>query len=170
MKESAFLDRQETVIAALKEVSFFSNLDDRQLHDVFKMSKLRQYDPNEEIMSEGAYDSFIYILLTGEVRISKAGSVIARLHKTGEIFGELGIINYEPRSASVHAVAKTSCLAVDAAFLDNLLPHDRDVIYAIVYKLFSEIVAQRLRVTSQELASVKEELARVKEELSHYRR
>ena len=170
MKETPFLDNQKSVIETLKQVSFFSSLEDRHLQDVFKMSRLRQYQPDEIIIPEGVYDSFIYVLLNGEVTVEKSGATIARLHRTGDIFGELAIINYEPRSATVRSASRTSCLAVDAAFLDNLLPGDRDVVYSVVYKLFAEVVASRLRTTSQELAAVKEELALAKRELTFYRR
>jgi CRP-like cAMP-binding protein len=164
MKETPFLEGRSAVLETLKRVSFFSNLEERHLQQVFRMSKMRQYDPDELIIPEGVYDSIIYVLLSGEVAIVKGGDPIARLHKTGDIFGELAIINCEPRSASVFAVSRTTCLAVDAAFLDNLVPLDRDPVYAVVYKLFAEIIAQRLRVTSGELAAVREELARVKME------
>jgi CRP/FNR family cyclic AMP-dependent transcriptional regulator len=170
VKETPFLENQQSVLDTLKQVSFFSALEDRHLREVFRMSRLRQYEQDEVIIAEGVYDSFIYVLLAGEVKVMKSNSIIARMHRTGDIFGELAIINYEPRSATVKSVARTSCLAVDAAFLDNLLPGDRDVVYAVVYKLFAEVVASRLRTTSEELASLKEELAQAKKELTFYRR
>jgi CRP-like cAMP-binding protein len=170
MKESPFLDNQQSVIETLRQVSFFSNLEERHLNEVFRMSRLRQYEHDEVIIAEGVYDSFIYVLLSGEVKVTKQGGIIARLHKTGDIFGELAIINYEPRSATVIAVTRTSCLAVDAAFLDNLLPGDRDIVYAVVYKLFAEVVANRLRTTSEELAGLKEELVQARKELTFYRK
>ena len=166
MKETPFLDDQSAVLDTLRRVSFFSNLEERHLRQVFRMSKMRQYEPDEMIIPEGVYDTMIYVLLSGEAIVVKGGDVIARLHKTGDIFGELAIISYEPRSASVFAVGRTNCLAVDATFLDNLLPVDRDPVYAVVYKMFAEIVAHRLRVTSEELASVREELNRLKAEKS----
>ena len=164
MKETPFLDDQSAVLDTLRRVSFFSNLEDRHLRQVFRMSKMRQYDADEMIIPEGVYDSMIYVLLSGEVSIVKGGDVIARLHKTGDIFGELAIISCEPRSASAFAVGRTTCLAVDAAFLDNLLPVDRDPVYAVVYKMFAEVVAHRLRITSEELTSVRDELAKLKAE------
>ncbi len=166
MKETPFLSDQQSVIDTLKQVSFFSSLEDRHLTQVFRMSRMRQYDPEEMIIPEGVYDSMIYVLLSGEAAIVKGGDTIARLHKTGDIFGELAIISCEPRSASVFAVGRTTCLAVDAAFLDNLLPVDRYPVYAVIYKMFAEVVAHRLRVTSEELASVREELGRLKAEQS----
>ena len=167
MKETPFLEQQEdSVVATLRQVSFFSHLEERHILEIFKMSRMRQFDPGEVIIPEGVYDTYVYVLLTGEVEVRKNKSPITRLHKTGDIFGELAIINYEPRSASVFAMAKTSCLAIDAAFLDSLLPHDRDTIYAVVYKIFAEIVSNRLRTTSTELASAREELAFLRTEVA----
>ncbi|WP_157895181.1 cyclic nucleotide-binding domain-containing protein [Verrucomicrobium sp. GAS474] len=158
------------MVATLRQVSFFSHLEDRHIVEIFKMSRLRQFERGEVVIPEGVYDSFVYILLTGEVEVRKNGASISRLHTTGDIFGELAIINYEPRSASVVAMTLTSCLAIDAAFLDTLLPHDRDTIYAVVYKLFAEIVANRLRATSNELAAVREENFELRLKLAKYQR
>ena len=158
MKETPFLDQQETaVVETLRQVSFFTHLEDRHITEIFKMSRMRQFEPGEVIIPEGVYDTYVYVLITGEVEVRKNDAPISRLHRTGDIFGELAIINYEPRSASVFAMAKTSCLAIDAAFLDSLLPHDRDTIYAVVYKIFAEIVSNRLRTATAELAAAREE-------------
>ncbi|HEY8965296.1 MAG TPA: cyclic nucleotide-binding domain-containing protein [Candidatus Methylacidiphilales bacterium] len=171
MKESPFLDKQEaSIVETLKQVSFFSHLEDRHILEIFKMSRFRQFDRGEVIIPEGVYDTYVYVLLTGEVEVVKNDAPITRLHRTGDIFGELAIINYEPRSASVFATAKTSCLAIDAAFLDSLLPQDRDTIYAVVYKIFAEIVASRLRNTSNELAVAREEVRHLRARLDHYER
>ncbi|SDT96660.1 Cyclic nucleotide-binding domain-containing protein [Verrucomicrobium sp. GAS474] len=171
MKETPFLDKEEaSTISTLRQVSFFSHLEDRHIREIFKMSRLRQFDPGEVVIPEGVYDTYVYVLLTGEVEVRKNNASITRLHKTGDIFGELAIINYEPRSASVFAMAKTSCLAIDAAFLDSLLPHDRDTIYAVVYKMFAEIVANRLRATSTELAATREEVIFLRAQLAQYQR
>jgi len=166
MKETPSIDHDPAILATLKGISFFSHLEDRHILGIFKMSRLRQYEPGEVLIADGVYDSYLYVLLTGEVEVRKNDATIARLHTTGDIFGELAIINYEPRSAAVQATARTSCLAIDAAFLDNLLPHDRDTIYAVVYKIFAEIVSNRLRTTSNELAAAREEIQRLRGEIA----
>ncbi|HEY8966138.1 MAG TPA: cyclic nucleotide-binding domain-containing protein [Candidatus Methylacidiphilales bacterium] len=171
MKEIPFAaDQEDSIVRTLRQVSFFSHLADRHILDIFRLSRLRQFDSGEVLIPEGVYDSFIYVLVTGEVEIRKNDNAIARLHRTGDLFGELAVISYEPRSASVVAMAKTSCLAIDAAFLDNLVPHDRDAIYAVVYKMFAEIVADRLRNTSNELAALREENFELRLKLSKYQR
>jgi CRP/FNR family cyclic AMP-dependent transcriptional regulator len=158
MKDAPFPDQQEaSIVATLRHVPFFQHLEDRHIVEIFKMSRLRQFERGETIIPEGVYDTYVYVLITGEVEVRKNDSPISRLHKTGDIFGELAIINYEPRSASVIAMTRTACLAIDAAFLDSLVPHDRDAIYAAVYKIFAEIVSNRLRITSEELAAAREE-------------
>ncbi len=158
MKETLFVAKQETsMMATLRKVSFFKKLEERHIQDVLKMSRLRQFDAGETIIPEGVYDTYVYVLLGGEVEVHKKGATISIMNKIGDIFGELAIINDEPRSASISARTSTTCLAIDAAFLDSLMSRVQDTIYAVVYKIFAEIVANRLRVTSRELTVAREE-------------
>ncbi len=155
MKESPFLENSGNTVQTLQRISFLSQMDERHLQSIFKMSKLRFYEKGEKIIVEGACESYLYILLSGEVTITKYDTVVAWLHQTGDIFGELAIIDYMPRSATATALTPTTCLAMDAAYFDSLPPADQAVIYAILYKSLAQIVTERLRSTSEELASLK---------------
>ncbi len=156
MKETSFIENSSAVTDVLKQISFLKKFEDSHLANIFRMSRLRHYDAGDTIIPEGACDTFLYMLLTGEVKIIKQGSVLAWLRLPGSIFGELAVIDYQPRSASVLALTKTICLAVDSAFLDSLPPGDQAVIYAIIYRSLAEVVTERLRATSAELAALKE--------------
>ncbi len=170
MKEIPVPESPRSMVEALKNLSFFSQLAPRLLDDIFRTSKVRHYERDEVIIPEGSFDHFIYILIAGHVRVMKGSEEISELSEIGDLFGELSIIDSSPRSASVMAVTQTSCMAVDASFLDHLLPGDRHGVHAIIYKLFSEIASTRLRVSSAELAAAREELAIAKKELTRYRR
>ena len=55
----------------------------------------------------------MYILLSGKICISKGKHKIGMIEKSGEIFGEMRIIDSKAPSAPISAVGKTVCLAVD---------------------------------------------------------
>ncbi|SDT96646.1 Cyclic nucleotide-binding domain-containing protein [Verrucomicrobium sp. GAS474] len=166
MKETPVLESPSSIIETLKQVSFFPSLEDHQIIEIFRQSRVRNFDAGETVIPEGAYDTFIYILLTGMVEVLKQGHLLASLTRTGDIFGELAILNCESRSASVVTLSKTSCLAIDATFLENLPPSDRDPVYAIVYRTFAEMVSHRLRTTSDALAETRMEVARLRDDLA----
>lgn len=61
------------------------------------------YDPGEVLIKEAQYDNWIYFLMSGKVGIQKQGEIIAVLKRMGDLFGEIGIIDGSPRSASIVA-------------------------------------------------------------------
>jgi hypothetical protein len=67
------------------------------------MLKLKQFDPNKVIISEGARGTHLYIILSGKVGIIKGeNEVIAEIGR-GEIFGEMSLLSGDPASGSVHS-------------------------------------------------------------------
>ena len=126
------------------------------------MSKLRQYEPGEVILKEGGFDSWIFFLISGKMKVVKNDESLSILKRTGDVFGEMGIIDASPRSASIYAVDKTVCLATDASYIDRLSGKDRYVFSSILYRVFSQILADRLRMTSEELIKAKEEIESLK--------
>ncbi len=155
MKETPFLDHAHEAIDSLRHLSFLSQMSEKHLQSIFRMSRIRYYERDEVVIQEGACDSFLYILLSGEVKIVKHGTVVSWLRQAGDVFGELAVIDFLPRSATAIALGATSCLAMDAACFDALPPADQAVIYAILYKSLAQVVTERLRSTSDELASLK---------------
>jgi CRP/FNR family cyclic AMP-dependent transcriptional regulator len=75
------------------------------------------YDINDVIVRQGEHDDFVYLVLIGRVRVTQSSInggedvVIAELGP-GDIFGELAILEGQPRSASVQTLERTSCLKV----------------------------------------------------------
>jgi CRP/FNR family cyclic AMP-dependent transcriptional regulator len=158
MQESSYLKGRDDLIENLKKVSFLKSYEDKFLKNILELSKLRRYGPDEVITREGEYDCWLYVLLKGEIKISKSEEEIARLDTLGETFGELSVIDGEARSATVHAATDTTCLAIDGSFLDRLEPEDKKEFEAVYYRLIAEILAHRLRITSRELSRMKQEV------------
>jgi hypothetical protein len=80
----------------------FELLEDHDLLDLISMLKLKQFDPNKVIISEGARGTHLYIILSGKVAIVKGEEVIAEIGR-GEIFGEMSLLSGEPAGSSVHS-------------------------------------------------------------------
>jgi CRP/FNR family cyclic AMP-dependent transcriptional regulator len=159
MKESEYLEDRTDLVNKFKDLPFFRSLNTDHLLDMLKLSKLRSYDKGEVITSEGVYDSWIYVVVYGEVKVTKGGVELARFNESGDTFGELAIIDGEARSATVSATIKTKCLGIDASFFDRLPLEEQSAFYSVFYRMLAEILSKRLRETGQELAHCKEKLA-----------
>ena len=162
MIESEYLKDNLKYVEKLKKIPSFEDFSDKDLLGILEMSKLRQYEPGEVILKEGGYDSWIFFLISGKIKVVKNDESLSILKRTGDVFGEMGIIDASPRSATIYSVDKTVCLATDASYIDRLSGNDRYIFSSILYRVFSQILAERLRETSAELIKAKEEIERLK--------
>lgn len=128
-----------------------------------------KYEPGELIIEEGEYDNWIYFLISGKVDIQKRGETISVLKRRGDLFGEMCIIDGSPRSASIVAIDETVCLAMDASYIDRLEGNNKVAFSSILYRVFAEILANRLRIADEELVKAKDENAMLRIELNKLR-
>jgi NADH dehydrogenase len=85
------------------------------------------FEPNETIFREGDWGDSLYIIVDGEVEITRdvpgRGDVpFARLGR-GECFGEMGLVRQMPRSATVRTVTRVNVLAIDRHAFQALFAH-----------------------------------------------
>ena len=71
------------------------------------LSTLKKFSKGEIIINEGSIDNWIYILISGSVKILKGDQILGIFKRVGEVFGEMRIIVDSPRSASIIADAET---------------------------------------------------------------
>jgi len=79
----------------------------------------------QEIFSEGSRGDLMYVILEGEVEILKAAQggsakVLSTLGK-GEFFGEMALIDDNPRSATALAKVDSKLLGMNEAVLDSYI-------------------------------------------------
>jgi len=151
MKESQYLEENEKIIADLKKMPVFEPLKPEDLKSFIKMSKLRMYQAGETIISEGDVDHWMYFLIYGRVKITKENQQITVLRRRGDVFGEMRFIDSAPRSASAYAEEDAVCLAVDTDHIERLSGNDKVTFNYILYRIISEILAERLRQATKEL-------------------
>ena len=155
MKETDYLLGNEKIIDDLKKMPIFAPFTQNDLQMLLNMSKLRTYNSGEAIIQEGNIDSWVYFLIYGKAKIVKKNKEITILQRKGDIFGEMRFIDSSPRSASVYAVGDVACIAVDTEYVENLTGNDRLAFGYIMYRVFSEMLANRLRSLTKELVALK---------------
>ncbi len=170
MIETKYLKDNIQNIQKLMSIPALKNFEAMNLGKLLKLSKIREYEDNEVIIKEGDVDPWLYFLLNGKIKIVKEGVEINKISSIGEIFGEMRIIDSLSRSASVHAMGKTICLAVDTSAKDKLRTSgDRDErldFLLLLYRIFAEYMSIRLRLTSENLAKAVQENDELKANLS----
>jgi CRP/FNR family transcriptional regulator, cyclic AMP receptor protein len=146
----------------LKNVPVLHSFGKKDMNKLLSFSNIRKYSAGEIIIEEGSYDNWVYFLVAGNASIMKNGEEIDTLRRTGDVFGEMCVIDGNPRSASIQAIDDVTCLATDVSFMDRLYNEDKVAFCSIFYQMAAEVLASRLRETSSELVRIKEELAQIK--------
>ena len=171
MKETAYIGDNEKLINLLKKINRFSKFSDDDFRSFLKLAKLKEYQPGEVIISEGEVDCWVYFLIKGSLEITKNNKVIGALKRTGDLFGEMGVIDGSPRSATIRVSDKSALvLGVDSSIVDRKL-REKDLSFGYtVYRLFAEILAARLRNSTEENIRLKENIIGMQEKLAHLRK
>jgi len=161
----AYLNDSGEIIEKMKGISAFRCLGREDLRRILQLCKIVQYEPGEFLIEEGSNDNWVFFLLSGKVGIQKEGESIGVLRRTGDLFGEMGVIDGSARSASIVAIEKTVCLALDSSRDKPLEGKQKRALGSILYQAFAQVLASRLRRTNEELVKMKEENAMLKAEL-----
>jgi len=127
--------------AQLASVPLLAGLDDRVRRRLAQIGKRRTYAAGETIVKEGSTGTALYVLLSGRVRVERGGSQVGELGP-GDFFGELALIEDEPRSATVIAVDETECLLFPAWEFRALLDEQPQIAVAIMRALIERIHRQ----------------------------
>jgi CRP/FNR family cyclic AMP-dependent transcriptional regulator len=155
MQETDFLKGNQRVLNDIKKFEIFEPFQDDELYHLMSMSKIRKYNPGETIFDQGSADTWLYFMVYGKVRLIKDGKPVALLQRRGDVFGEMGAIECAPRSASAVAVGETVCLATDIYYIEQLTGNDKLAFGYVIYRVFSGVLADRLRITTEELMALK---------------
>ena len=152
MKESVFDPTSAVIIEQMRNIPALSFLGDALIAKVVQMSKLRRYAADEVIINEGDSDVWLYFLVLGELVVMHQGVVVHQLRNFGELFGEMGLIDGSPRSATVKAVSSAVCMALDASLFDSLAPADKAALKNALNEIIMTNLAVRLRDMDKKLA------------------
>ena len=107
-------------------VPFFGGLDEKKRKTVAAQGKELSYKAGDSIVDEGTMGVGFYLILDGKAEVRKGGKVLATLGK-GEFFGEMSLIDEQPRSADVFAVVPTKCWALTSWSFTALVKTHPDV-------------------------------------------
>ena len=142
-------------VERLREVGLFGALSDDVLTRLAHTLKQVRFGPGEVIFQEGDPAHEMFVVLEGEVEVMKK-SRKGRLQRVAilgapDAFGEMSIIDVQPRSATIRALAPSRLLRLSTEDLDQLYRHDLKA-YALVILNIARDLSRRLRVTDGILA------------------
>ena len=112
--------KRDQKIDMLKKVPMFSNLSNRQLIEIAKHAQQVSVRAGEVLAKQRSRGWEFFIIVAGKAQVQKDGKAIRKL-TSGDFFGEIALIDQEPRTATVIADTDMTLLVVDTRSFSHLL-------------------------------------------------
>jgi PPM family protein phosphatase len=129
-------------LQTLRHIALFMDLADAELVRVFNRFKALEYAPGTVVIREGDNTDSMFVIVEGDVQIERGGKVVATLGR-GAHFGEMGLLNQRPRSATVTVTSPTHALVLERGPFNEVLREDTGLAAKLLYKL-AQILSLRL--------------------------
>lgn len=109
--------------STLRRLEFFRRFTDVDLWQVLRIVEWVKHAPGDTIIREGDVGTAFYIVVSGEVKVTKRGRVLNML-STGDCFGEMSYVGSRnlPRTASVAAAGTVTAVKVSSGALSLATP------------------------------------------------
>lgn len=133
-------DRRAALLAACP---LFGGIDADGLEALAKRAVQVDFPSGHVIARQGEIGTGFFVIVSGRVRVVRDGALVAQLGP-GDFFGELSVLDREPRNAMVVADGPTSCLALASWDFEQVLLEQPALTLAILRG-----VASRLRAATE---------------------
>jgi CRP/FNR family transcriptional regulator, cyclic AMP receptor protein len=137
----------------LRAVPLFSSVPDEQLRALATVVTRRSVARGATIMVAGDQTDSLYIILSGRLKVmmsdAEGKEVILSILGPGEFFGEMGLIDDSPRSASVLAIEPCELLSIAKRDFNKCLAENFEMAMAVMRGL-----VRRLREADRKIGSL----------------
>jgi CRP-like cAMP-binding protein len=128
----------EQKASALFGVPLFEGISAESMTRLAAAAGEQQFDAGQFIVRQGQVGTGLYVILSGAVSVVRGPDHLADLGP-GAFFGELSVIDQQPRNASVEAIQPTTCLALASWDLLALLEQDPKLAQNLIRGLVARI-------------------------------
>ncbi len=146
----------------LKKFDFFKNSSDALLTDVAKNIRIQNENAGITILNHGDVSKSLYLILEGTLLITQLaedGKVVSlELLKKGQCFGEIAIIDGEPRSASVISLGNVRLGILNEKFVKDTLMKDLEFINSLLLRFAGIVRSANIQIFSLITANARKRL------------
>ncbi len=140
-KEKASMLLIERIIL-LKTVQMFAASREDLIAEIASILEEVECKKDAVVLTKGDAGDSMYIVVSGGVRVFDGDRTLSRLGPK-EIFGELALLDPEPRSASVAATEDTLLFRLDSDTFSQLMAGNLEIVRGVLH-----VLCERLRRTS----------------------
>ncbi|MEJ2419110.1 MAG: cyclic nucleotide-binding domain-containing protein [Exilibacterium sp.] len=141
----------DRALEIMDKISLFGGLSELQLYTVFKHLKKVSYKAQQIIFKQGDKPSYIYIVLSGAVRLvfDYAHHPLSKIEfLPGACFGETSLIGIQAHSATTVAVVDSELMVLSKESLMSIFDTDKELFGLLVLNIARE-ASRRLHRTDE---------------------
>ena len=131
---------QETKVAALRGSPLFHGLATSELAQLAKETEDLEVGPGKVLCEEGDTAREFFVILEGEVEVTKKGHRLAALGP-GDFFGEIALIEHSTRTATVTATTPVRFFVLTSHAFSALLDHNPGAARKVLRALAKRVLA-----------------------------
>jgi CRP/FNR family cyclic AMP-dependent transcriptional regulator len=137
----------------LRTVPIFSELTDGDIASLGRLSSRRRFPKDTVVFFENEEGDFFFMILEGRIKVTILGDdgreVILSMLGPGDFFGEMALLDNEPRSATAIAVEDSELLSLHRTDFQTVLS-DKNSIAASLMRILSG----RLRRANHQISTL----------------
>lgn len=155
---------------ALAKVSLFADLKEDDLTALASRTVTKTFPKNTVLIHEGDHTDSLYLILTGSVKVyasdEEGKEILLNLIGPGEYFGELSLIDDEPRSASVMTIESAKMVIISKSDFMECIRNNFSIASSMLKVLTRKLRQQTDSTKSLALMGVYERVVKVLSELA----
>jgi CRP/FNR family transcriptional regulator, cyclic AMP receptor protein len=137
----------------LKAVPFFTQLNDHELDVVRSVASEKTYPKNAVVLTEGEAGDSLYMIQSGKVKVfigdEDGREIILKILAPGSFFGEMSMIDKQPRSASVTTLETSTFLVLQHNAFEKCVEEAPRIA-----KMVMQVLAQRVREADRKIGTL----------------
>ena len=138
----------------LQKTDLFQDLTKEELGKITGIAIKESHKGGDVVFEEGETGDRFYLILKGEIRISKiipgVGEEALVVLKKGAYFGEMSLIDDQPRSAHAIVNRPAELMVIERGDFERVLIKDKELAYKLLWS-FVRTLSHRLRETNEKI-------------------
>lgn len=140
-------------VALFRKFTLFAELDDRELGAIAAVAKTRRYAKDDVVFHADEIGDVFCIIREGQVKVTmispEGKEIILNTLGAGEFFGEMSLLDEQPRSATIIAIEPLEVVTIWRSDFLQILEEN----FSITRKILAEL-SKRLRQMSTRIESL----------------
>jgi CRP-like cAMP-binding protein len=149
----------------LRTVPIFSELSDEDITSLAKLALRKRYPKDTVVFFENEEGDFFFTITEGRIKVTILGDdgreVILSVLGPGDFFGEMALLDNEPRSATAIAVEESELLSLHRNDFQTVLNDNKSITSALIRVLSARLRRANHQISTLALLDVYGRVARV---------